>query len=412
MGRNLHGAYGSINEVPWNSIAFAPPEGADQLKRFFSGDIREGEAPFFYHGVGWHTPDNRALIEKMLEGECGADRNEYDGITFASGMSAIWMFLLSVCAPGKAVIYSGKIYGCTFVVCHELLSLLGIPTYRVDNPGDENAWRKAAKKAIADGHDVGCMFGETPSNPLTDCFLIRMLAKVAREFNAVSAIDNTIMTHALQKPFSWGVDAVIISASKGLNGSSTDLGGVLLAKKNLFEEMSAQKFFHTMRPVMSPSVANCLIKHLPYLEDSMKKHSENARLLSIYLLTELAEDNFVDNVYYPTVQYPWGSEIFRDQMNGCGGPLLSFEIKGGIDKAEAFVDALEYAATMVHICDHRYTLVNCSGATTHADMDEEVQQAVGIKQNLIRVSPSAEDEKTFREYLIPDFRKAFEKVFR
>ena len=67
---------------------------------------------------------------------------------------------------------------------------------------------------------------------------------------------------------------------------------------------------------------------------------------------------------------------------------------------------------MVHICDHRYTLVNCSGATTHADMDEEVQQAVGIKQNLIRVSPSAEDEKTFREYLIPDFRKAFEKVFR
>ncbi|MBI5004875.1 MAG: PLP-dependent transferase [Candidatus Lloydbacteria bacterium] len=408
MGRRLHGGDGAVNETPWKSIAFAPPEGASQLRRFFSGDIRENEIPFFYHGVGRHTPENYALVKKILEGECGADKNEYDGITFASGMSAIWMFLLSVCAPGKAVIYSGKIYGCTFVACYELLPDLGIPTYRVDNPGDEKAWREAAEKAISDGHDVGCLFGETPSNPLTDCFLIRMLASIAREFNAVSAIDNTIMTHALQRPFLWGIDAVVISASKGLNGSSTDLGGILLAKKEIFEEMSSRKFFHTMRPVMSPSTAGCLLQHLPYLEVAMKRHSENARILSLYLMTE---ENFVEKVYYPSALYPCGGEILRDQMNGCGGPLLSFEINGGLEKAEAFVDALQHSATMVHICDHRYTLVNCSGATTHADMDEETQRAVGIKSNLIRVSPSAEDEKTFREYLIRDFRQAFEKVF-
>lgn len=408
MGRKLYGKDGAINESPWNSIAFAPPKGADQLKRFFSGDIRDGEIPFFYHGVGRHTPENYALVKKMLKAECGADNGEYDGITFASGMSAIWMFLLSVCAPGKAVIYSGRIYGCTFVTCHELLSLLGMPTYRVDNPEDENAWRKAAQKAIADGHKIGCMFGETPSNPLTDCFLIRMLGRLGREFHAVSAIDNTIMTHALQRPFLWGIDAVIISASKGLNGSSTDLGGILLAKKDIFEQMAAQKFFHTMRPVMSPSVAKHLLQHLPYLEDFMKRHSDNAHVLARWLIEQ---SKFVKRVYYPILTYGHDSEIIRDQMNGYGGPLVSFEIKGGLKKAEAFVDALQHAATMVHICDYRHTLVNCSGATTHADMDKALQKAVGIKKNLIRISPSAEDEKIFRGHLLPDFKQAFEKVF-
>lgn len=408
MGRHLHGEYGAINRLPRKSIAFAPQEGASQLRRFFSGDIREGEIPFFYHGVGRGTPENYALVQAMLEAECGADKDRYDGITFGSGMVAIWMFLLSVCAPGKAVVYSGRMYGCTFVTCHELLPLLGIPTYRVDHPEDEKAWRKAAKKALADRHEIGCMIGETPSNPLTDCFLIRMLGKIGKEFNAVSAVDNTVMTHVFQKPFLWGVDAVVISASKGLNGLSTDLGGILLAKKDIFECMAYKKFFHTMRPVMSPLVADDILQHLPHLGSFMERHSQNARILAEWL----AEQNkFVERVYYPTLTYGSESEIVRDQMNGCGGPLLSFEIKGDLTRAEAFVDALEDTATMVHICDCRYTLVNCSGTTTHADMDPLLQKAVGIKQNLIRVSPSAEKEKLFREYDIPDFKQAFEKVF-
>jgi len=407
MGRILHGPYGAVNlEGP--SSAFAPPGGEEQLERFFAGDLKDGEIPFFYQGVGRGTPENYALVKKMLEGECGALADDYDGITFASGMSAIWMLIFSTCAPGKAVIYSSRVYGCTFVTCFEQMPKLGIPTYRVDAPSDQAAWEAVAEQVVRDGHEIGCFLAETPSNPLADVLLIRMLSRVKRKFGGVTVIDNTIATYELQKPLIWGADAVVSSASKGLNDWSTELGGVLLAKKELFEEMSAEKFFHTMRPVMSAGVAAFFLKNLSSIGPNIRRHSENARILAEYLKEE---ERFVDAVYYPTIQHSRESEIIRDQMNGYGGALLSFEIKGGAEQAKAFVDALEYAAVMVHICDHRYTLVNCSGRTSHSDIPEEIQLEAGIKPNLIRVSPSAEDEKIFRENILPDFKRAFEKVF-
>jgi len=408
MGRRVLNEYGAINHSPKSSIAFAPYD-EEQLERFFAGNIKEGEIPFFYHGVGRGTPENYELVQKMLECECGAFKDEYDGVTFASGMSAIWMLALSICAPEKkAFIYSSKVYGCTFVACYELLPQLGIPTYRVDNPVSEEAWWIAAKQAIADGHYIGAFFAETPSNPLADVFLIRMFARLSKKFGGVTVIDNTVATHAIQKPFLWGVDAVVSSASKGLSGNSTDLGGILLARKELFKEMTAAKFFHTMRPVMSPSVAAVFSKKLSYFGPNIYRHSENARILAEWLAEQ---PEFVDKVHYPTLAHSRDSEIIRDQMSGYGGPLLSFEIKGGKEKALAFVDALQYAVVMVHICDYRYTLVNCSGRTSHADMPSELQKAAGITENLIRVSPSAEYEKIFREHLIPDFKRALEKVF-
>ena len=409
MGRKLFGEYGGINPTG-PSIAFAPPYGEEQLERFFAGDIKEGERPYFYHGVGRHTPENYALVQKLLEGECGAWKDEYDGITFASGMSAICMTVFSLCVFGKkALIYSSKVYGCTFVSCYEQFPALGIPTYRVDNPADEKAWEIAANQAIADGHAIGAFLAETPSNPLADVFLIRMFAQLPKKFGGVTVVDNTVATHAIQKPFLWGVDVVVSSASKGLNDYSTDLGGILLAKKELFEEMTATKFFHTIRPVMGPKTAVSLLKRLHFFGPNIYRHSENARILAEWLAIQ---SEFVEKVYYPTLAHSRESEIISDQMNGYGGTLISFGIKGGREKAKAFVDALQFAVVMVHICDCRYTLVNCSGRTSHADMPPELQKAAGITENLIRVSPSAEDEKTFREYLIPDFKQAFEKVFR
>lgn len=410
MGRSLWGPYGAINnpETGISSIAFAPPLGEEQLERFFSGDIKEDEVPIFYHGCERGTPETYALVKKMLECECGADKNEYDGITFGSGMSAIWELIFSVCVPGKAIIYSSKVYGCTFVSLYEKCPQIGIPTYRVDNPADEQAWGKAAMQAVADGNRIGMFFAETPSNPLADVFLIRKFAQLKKKFGGVTVIDNTVATHELQKPFLWGVDAVVSSMSKGLNDYSTDLGGILLAKKELFEEMAEAKFFHIIRPVMSPLVAKIFLKQLDLFGPNICRHSENARILAEWLVEQ---GEFVDKVHYPTLVHGKESEIISDQMNGYGGPLLSFEIKGGREKAKAFVDSLKHAAVMVHICDHRYTLVNCSGRTSHADMPPELKKAAGITENLIRISPSAEDEKVFREYLIQDFKQAFEKVF-
>ncbi|MBU3135368.1 PLP-dependent aspartate aminotransferase family protein [Clostridium gasigenes] len=322
----------------------------------------------------------RAALEKLItELEEG-----YAGFAFASGMAATTA-ALSLFKTGDKILISNNVYGGTFRVLDKYFKNFGLNYSVFDSSNIEEL-----KNNIDDS--VKAIFIETPTNPLMGITDIEEVAKIAKENNIISIVDNTFMTPYLQKPITLGADIVIHSATKYLGGHSDLVAGLVVVNNN---ELAERIHFiqNSTGGVLSPFDSFLLIKGIKTLALRMDRQNSNTTVVAKFL----RDRKEVEKVYYPGfVDHP-GHEIQTKQAKGYGG-IISFVLKEGYDYKK-FLESLELI-TFGESLGGVESLICHPATMTHAAIPYEMRQAIGITDNLIRISVGIENVDDIVEDLI------------
>jgi O-succinylhomoserine sulfhydrylase len=330
----------------------------------FAGDI-EGDVYSRYA-----NPNTEEFIQKM----CLLESAE-TGFATASGMAAVWSSLAGILQAGDHVIASRALFGSTHQILTQILPKFGIESSYVDGI-DPNAWHAAVQK------NSKMLLLETPSNPALQILDIRMAADFCKQHKLILNVDNCFSTPILQNPIELGADLVTHSATKYIDGQGRVLGGVILGRADLLEQITF--FCRHSGPAMSPFNAWLLSKSLETLSIRMERHCQNA----LALAEQLEQLPQIDEVTYPYLPSHPQHELALSQMK-LGGGIVAFKLKGGLEKGQAFLDALEMCSLSANLGDSR-TIATHPASTTHSKLSIEQRLAVGISDGLIRISVGLE----------------------
>jgi O-succinylhomoserine sulfhydrylase len=316
------------------------------------------------------NPNNTEFINKLCLLE-GAE----DGIATASGMAAMYCSMASLLKAGDHVLASRSVFGSTHQILNVLFPRFNITHTYVDI-SDVDSWESKIQP------NTKMIFVETPSNPALDIIDLEGLGKLANKHSLILNVDNCFATPYLQNPAQWGAHIVTHSATKFIDGQGRVIGGAIVGKKELIKEI---RFFarHT-GPSMSPFNAWVLSKSLETLAVRMEKHCENALKIAEYL----EQHPKVEYVKYPFLASHPQQGIAKKQMR-MGGGIVSFEVKGGIDKGRNFLNSLKLISHSANLGDTR-TIATHPASTTHSKLTDAERLAVGITPGLIRISAGLE----------------------
>jgi O-succinylhomoserine sulfhydrylase len=296
-------------------------------------------------------------------------------IATASGMAAILSTVMALMKAGEHIVASQGIFGATQQLFGGILTKFGVDTTFVA-ANDPAAFRAALRP------QTKLVFIETPSNPLTEVFDIAALAEVAHAGGALLAVDNCFCSPALQRPLALGADLVIHSATKYLDGQGRVLGGAVVGRKELTEEVF--KFLRTAGPSISPFNAWVILKGLETLRIRMEAQSAAALELARWLEGQPQ----VARVYYPGLpSHPQHALAMRQQK--AGGAIVSFEVKGGREEAWRLVDATRLISITANLGDTKSTITH-PASTTHGRISAEARAASGIRDCLLRLAVGLE----------------------
>ncbi|MEM8966758.1 MAG: aminotransferase class I/II-fold pyridoxal phosphate-dependent enzyme [Bacteroidota bacterium] len=317
------------------------------------------------------NPNNDEFIQKLCLLE-----NAEAGIATASGMAAMFISIASFLKAGDHVVTSRSLFGSTHQILTGLLPRWNISHTYVDIHANMATWEQAIQS------NTKMIFVETPSNPGLDLLDLEALGKLAKQHNLLYNVDNCFATPYLQNPTDWGADLVTHSATKFIDGQGRTIGGAVLGKQEAIDEV---RFLarHT-GPAMSPFHGWVLSKSLETLSVRMEKHCQNALALAKYL----EEQPEVVRVKYPFLPSHPQYELAQRQMR-LGGGMLTFELTGGLDRGQRFLNALEMLSFTANLGDSR-SICTHPASTTHSKLSAEEQARVGITPGLIRVSVGLE----------------------
>jgi len=301
-----------------------------------------------------------------------------DGVATASGMAAMFGALASLLKSGDHLIASRSLFGSTHQIITRILPRWGIDFTYVQS-ADPLEWEKAIKPTTR------MIFIETPSNPCLDVIDIRMLAGLAKDRGILLAVDNCFATPVLQNPALLGADLVLHSATKFIDGQGRVLGGAILGRKEIIEEV--QFFTKQTGPSLSPFNAWVLSRSLETLSLRMERHCANALAAAEFL----ESSSGVSRVLYPGLPSHPQAETAAGQMKKGGG-LVSFELPGGSTQAMQFLNRLRMISLTSNLGDAR-TIATHPATTTHAKLSEEERAAVGVSPGLVRLSLGLEAEE-------------------
>lgn len=299
----------------------------------------------------------------------------------ASGMAAIMATVMSLCSSGDHVVVAREVFGAT-VQLFGIVQRFGIEVSFVPL-ADPRAWRAAIRPRTR------LLFLESPSNPLTQIGDIAALAGIAHEADALLAVDNCFCSPVLQRPLALGADLVVHSATKYLDGQGRVLGGAVVGNAELIDK-TLLPFLRTTGGVMSPFNAWVALKGMETLPLRVRQHAHNADRLAQWLVSHPA----VTRVHYPGLaDHPQHALAMRQQ--GCGGGLLSFEVRGSGDAglraaAWSVIDACRLVSITANLGDVRSTITH-PASTTHGRVAPEVRREAGISEGLIRLAVGLED---------------------
>lgn len=308
-------------------------------------------------------------------------------IATASGMSAILSLAMATLAAGDAVVASRSIFGTSVSLFKNVLGRFGIETTFVDVT-DTQAWAEAVTPATR------MLFLETPSNPLTEVADIRALADLAHANDCLLVVDNCFCTPILQRPFDFGADVVIHSATKFLDGQGRCLGGAIVGAEAMLEE-KILPFLRSAGPTMSPFNAWVFLKGLETLSIRMERHSRNAAELAVWL----QEQPGVRAVHYPGLASHPQHALAARQQSGFGG-IVSFEVADR-NTAWAIVDALKLFSITANLGDTK-SIITHPATTTHGRLNAEERAAMKVTEGLLRLSVGLEEPRD----LIADLEQA------
>ena len=294
----------------------------------------------------------------------------------ASGMSAIFATIMTLSKPGDHIVASRGMFGTTTVLLNTIVNKFGIEVTFVDLP-DLVTWKDSIQS------NTKLFILETPSNPLGEVVDLRALASISKKHNIVLAVDNCVMTPALQKPLALGADIVIHSATKYIDGQGRCLAGAIAGSTELLEEISS--FIRTTGPTLSAFNAWVVLKGLETLPLRMRAHCENARQLANWL----NDQSFVEKVHYLGLESHPHHQIAKEQQCDFGG-IVSFEVSGGKEGAFRLINNTKMISITANLGDTKSTITH-PASTTHARLSEDERRQSNISDNLIRISVGLED---------------------
>lgn len=298
-------------------------------------------------------------------------------VATSSGMSAILSTALALLSAGDEIVASRSLFGSTVSLFDKYLGKFGITTRYVEL-SNVSAWEEAI------GPNTKLLFAETPSNPLSEVADIPALAELAKRSGALLAIDNCFLTPALQQPIALGADLVIHSATKYLDGQGRAVGGAVVGKHDVLEEVFG--VVRTCGPCLSPFNAWIFTKGLETLSLRMKAHCENALTLALWLDQHPA----VNKVYYSGLEAHPQHALAKKQQQGFGA-VLGFEVKGGQAGAWQVIDATRMLSITGNLGDVKTTITH-PATTTHGRLSDAQKDAAGITPGLIRVAVGLESQ--------------------
>ena len=303
------------------------------------------------------------------------DRAE-SALLFSSGQGATTTILLAHLKAGDEILCGAAIYGGTLHLLQDLLANLGIVPRFISL--DELA---NLERAFTDRTRV--VWFESPINPTLRCVDIRRVSEACRARGVTSVIDNTFASPINQQPLALGIDLVMQSATKYLNGHSDVTGGVVTGSKALVAPV--EKARRLVGTVMDPHPAYALGRGLKTLPLRVAKHNENAQAVAAFL----QNDRRVSQVYYPGLTSHPDHEIARRQMAGFGG-MVCFDLDGRYDRAERVYDRLQIVKRAASLGGIE-SLMSMPVLTSQWGHSDEQLRAAGVTKGMLRLSVGLED---------------------
>jgi methionine-gamma-lyase len=313
----------------------------------------------------------------------------------SSGQAAMSTLFLSNLSAGDTLISHFSLYGGTQELMQKILLEAGIKTIIIDV-------RDSAllKQTLEENKGVKLIHLETPANPTLRCVDIESICTIAHEHGVKVSVDNTVATPYLQQPFALGADYVFHSATKFLNGHGSALNGVLLGKDLEFMNTKVWKWHVLLGGNSNAFDSYLLIQGMKTLEIRMERHCSNAAKVAEFLDKHAA----IEKVNYTGLKSHPDHAIASKQMKQHA-PLISFELKGGIEAGKKFLDALEVCTRAVSLGTVD-TLVSHPASMTHFSIPREERIKYGITDGLIRMSLGIENF----EDLEADLAQALSKI--
>lgn len=373
---------------------------------------------YFYTRLANPTVD--AFEKKLTELDGGAF-----AIATASGMSATLLAVLNVAGAGDNIVASRSIYGGTYNLFSVTLPKYGIEC-RFFDPDDT---QENIEKLIDDKTKI--VFAETVANPTIVVLDFAKISAIAKKHKVLFMVDNTLVTPVLCRPLDFGANIVIYSSSKYLDGHAVALGGCIVDGGN-FDFNSTDRYEEFLKPddsyhglvyaslgktafgvkcrvqmmrdlgaIMSPENAFLTNLGMETLALRMERHCANAKKVAEFL----SKHPKVEWILHPSLKDNKYHDLANKYMpNGQGG-MMSFGVKGGSEKASKFMEALEMIAIVTHVADARSCVLH-PASTTHRQLSSADLEAIGIKDNLIRLSVGIENA----DDIIEDIRQALDRI--
>ena len=330
----------------------------------------------------------------ILENRIAALEEGEAAVATSSGIGAISSTLWTLLKAGDHVITDTTLYGCTFALMNHGLTKFGVEVSFVDTSDVEQV-KKAMKK------NTRVVYLETPANPNLKIVDLKEVVKVAHSNpNTMVVVDNTFATPYLQRPLTLGVDVVVHSATKYLNGHGDVVAGFAVGKKEIINQIKLVGLKDMTGAVLGPQEAFYIIRGLKTFEIRMERHCKNARKIAKYL----SEHEKIEKVYYPGLETHPGHDIAKKQMKDFGG-MISFELKGGLEAGKVLMNNLNLCALAVSLGDTE-TLIQHPASMTHSPYTKEEREAAGITDGLVRLSVGIENV----EDIIADLEQGLAKV--
>lgn len=356
-------------------------ETAEDAEKAFTGETER----FVYSRYGNPTT---AMLEQRLAALEGAEAC----YATASGMSAVFTALAALLGQGDRVVASRGLFGSCFVILDEILPRWGVETVFVDGP-DLDQWRAALAEPAA------AVFFESPSNPMQELVDMAAVSDLAHAAGATVVVDNVFGTPVFSKPMEHGVDVVVYSATKHIDGQGRVLGGAILGPAEYINGPVQNLIRHT-GPTLSAFNAWVLLKGL----ETMRLRVEAQAASALALAAVLEEHPRVVRTVYPFLASHPQHDLARRQMTG-GGTVVTFELDGGKDEAFKLMNALEIVDISNNLGDSK-SMITHPATTTHRRMAEEARLAIGITDGTLRLSVGLEDAQD----LIGDVENALREL--
>lgn len=333
------------------------------------------------------NPNTSEFIKRVSTME-GAET----GLAFSSGMAAVFASFAAFIESGDHIVSSRAIFGSTHQLLTQLFPKWGV-THTYVNSANIEDWECAIQP------NTKIIFLESPSNPGLELYDLEKLGSLKKKYpQIIFSIDNCFATPYLQKPLQYGFDLSIHSATKYMDGQGRVLGGAIVGSQELINKLMF--FIRHTGPAMSPFNAWVLSKSLETLGLRMDRHCSNA----LALAQALEQHPEIEDVKYPFLPSHPQYELAKKQMK-AGGGIVTFEVKGGKERAFRFIDELEMIRYTSNLGDSR-TIATHPATTTHAKLTEEERMSLGIKPGSIRLSVGLEDQ----EDIIEDILQALNKT--